>query len=106
MPYTDQLHEDDDDARMGMLADLKHRVDEARVELDHRVSEHPFAMIAAAAALGAVLALGPPKSRAPDAERTLSGVLFAGLVALAIRGAKAYAWSRISSVFDARAHDR
>lgn len=104
MQHTDIL-DDDDDAPTGMIAELKQRVDGARAELDQRVAEHPFLMVAGAFALGAVLALGPPK-RAPDAERTLGGVLFAGLAALAIRGAKAYAWSRVSTVFDARARTR
>lgn len=102
MQHTDIL-DDDDDTPTGMIAELKQRVDGARAELDQRVAEHPFMMVAGAFVLGAVLALGPPKGRAPDAERTLGGVVFAGLAALAIRGAKAYAWSRVSTVFDARA---
>ncbi|MDX2092454.1 MAG: hypothetical protein SFX73_31615 [Kofleriaceae bacterium] len=85
-----------DQDSQGLIADLRGRLEDAMAELDRQVAEHPFATVGLAFAAGAVLAMGP-RARHEDEERTLGGLITAGLSALAIRAVKSYAWSRLSA---------
>lgn len=91
MRSTDHL----DDAE-GLFEELRRRLEDGTHELDQRIAEHPFSAVGIAFALGAVFALAP-RPPAPDTKRTLGGAMAAAITALAIRGVKAYAWSRLSS---------
>lgn len=88
------MQESDYDDTQGLLAELRTRLEDAKYELDRQISEHPFATLGIAFAFGAVLALGPRKLPV-DEKRSVSGAITAALAALAIRGVKAYAWSRL-----------
>lgn len=105
MRSSDDLH----DEAEGLIAELRQRLQDGTHELDDRITAHPFTAVGLAFALGAVFALAP-REPAPDVRRTLSGAVVAGLTALAIRGVKAYAWSRLSStargLFGASARER
>ena len=94
---------------MQITDDLMQRFEDAKYELDRQVEDHPFTAVGIAFVLGAIFALGPPKAP-PRGERTLGNLLAAGLTALAIRGVKSYAWSRLSGTargwFDATSRER
>jgi hypothetical protein len=66
----------------------------ARVE--DAISSHPLPAIGAAFALGAVVALAMP--RADRGERSVGGMIVAGLGAVAVRLAKSYAIGRLGEV--------
>ncbi|HVK83449.1 MAG TPA: hypothetical protein VM513_05045 [Kofleriaceae bacterium] len=94
---------------MQITDDLIQRLEDAKYELDHQVEDHPFAAVGIAFVLGAIFALGPPKAP-PRGERTAGNLLTAALTALAIRGVKSYAWSRLSETargwFDTSSRER
>jgi hypothetical protein len=102
-------HTDYDDTE-GLLDELRTRLEDAKSELDRQVSEHPFAAVGLALVFGAVLALGPRKRVDEDTKRTIGHAVTAALTALAIRGAKAYAWSQLKDaargLFETSARER
>ena len=107
MPTIDYQRDADDDAA-GLIEDLRNRLEDAVGELDDRIAEHPFAAVGIAFGLGALFALSP---RLPDPDkRTIRGLLASGLTALALRGVKSYAWSRLSGaakgLFDGSSRER
>lgn len=105
MQTTDTLR----DESRGLLEELVQRLGDAREELDEYIGDHPFAAVGIAFAIGAVIALGPPRVP-PRGERTLGNLLVAGLGALAVRGIKSYTWSRLSGaargMFDGKSRER
>jgi hypothetical protein len=57
------------------------------------ITEHPLPMVGAAFALGAIVALVMP--RADRGQRSVGGMIVAGLGAVAVRLAKSYALGRL-----------
>lgn len=78
-----------DDTGEGKLHSVMSRVEGA-------ITEHPLPMVGAAFALGAVVALVMPK--AAKGQRSVPGMIVAGLGAVALRLAKSYALSRLGDV--------
>lgn len=59
------------------------------------ISSHPLPAVGAAFALGAIVALA--SGRADKGERSVGGMIVAGLGAVALRIAKSYAFSRLGA---------
>lgn len=63
-------------------------------DIENAIRSHPLPAIGAALALGAIVALARPRSG--DGERSVGGMIIAGLGAVAVRLVKSYALTQLS----------